>query len=490
LCAPIDEDENRMTTTPALDAFQLDTLDFLDRAHGRAIVADPMGARKTGTVLAWLDRQADVQRTLVVAPSAVHGHWEREAARFAPTTSVIRQPTGKAARLDAIERLGNPYVGYPALYVTTYEGMKLEQHQLERAGFDCVVFDEGHKLKGRTTQVALCANSFAKLVPRIIIVTGTPVMNHAQELWEYLHLVAPDVYSLRGASRYSEWAEKHFEISVEKFRNARWPVKIVKDFLPGHEQIVRNTIAPFFIQRDLSEMFPGEAWIVEPEHVEIEVELSAAERKLYDNLVKFKWGLAGSTEIVTHNALDLTTRLTQITSDWDGLSEEKLHVSTKVHAAVEVVADLVKQREEPVVVLCKYKSTVRNLTKLLLLKDVRALSYTGDDTSQVRDHAVQYFASGKIDVLVGTLDSLSEGVDGLQHRCSNVVLVDRHWTPAKNDQAIGRVRRSGQLKQVTVWHIFAANTIDATITAACLRKTNVIAMLKGRTLVDSLYGRV
>jgi hypothetical protein len=48
------------------------------------------------------------------------------------------------------------------------------------------------------------------------------------------------------------------------------------------------------------------------------------------------------------------------------------------------------------------------------------------------------------------------------------------------DRAGARVRRSGQLKLVTVYHVFAENTIDATITAACLRKTRVIAMLKGR----------
>ena len=45
-----------MTTAPALDTFQHESLDFLDHARGRAVLADPMGARKTGTTLSWLAR--------------------------------------------------------------------------------------------------------------------------------------------------------------------------------------------------------------------------------------------------------------------------------------------------------------------------------------------------------------------------------------------------------------------------------------------------
>jgi SNF2 family DNA or RNA helicase len=121
---------------------------------------------------------------------------------------------------------------------------------------------------------------------------------------------------------------------------------------------------------------------------------------------------------------------------------------------------------------------------------VAAASYTGDLDADEADERVQKFGAKQLDVLVGTLDAMGEGVDGLQHRCANVVMHDRFWTSAKNDQAVGRVRRSGQLRLVTVHHVFAEATVDATITAACLRKTNVINLLKGRPLVDAIYGRV
>lgn len=445
-----------------------------------------MGARKTGTVLAWL--QAERASTLVVAPSCVHGHWAREAARFYPDATVLKVSgtSTKKKRLDLLEQflLDDNLNPQAFIYITTYESMKADQHELHKAPFDAVVFDEGHRLKGRRTQVALCANDIIKRRKHVILATGTPVVNHASELWQYLHMLAPSVYPA-----FWKWADKHFFISIEQFPGNRFPTRVIKGYRPGQEEVVRNQIEPFFIQRPIEELFPGAAWVVEPEHIEIEVELSPAERRAYDTLVKHKWTKVGATEVTTQNALDLSTRLQQFTSEW-GTIDADVEEGTKVKAAADLVLDLL-EREEKVVVFAKYKATVHRLI-VALNKTNRAyaVTFTGDKTAQERENAAGQFIIGRANVLVGTLDSLSEGVDGLQHASHTAVMVDRHWTPAKNDQAIGRLRRSGQLSPVQVYHVFAKDTIDATITAACLCKTNVIESLRGRPLVDALYGRV
>lgn len=463
-----------------LDDFQRDTLRFLDHASGRAVVADPMGARKTGTILAWLEQSDDVNRVLVVAPSSVHGHWGREAERFASDFDVLHGSGSKAKRGKALDDV---QCHAHSIYVTTYESMKQDQHAIEKAQFDTVVFDEGHRLKGRRTQVALCANRVTKKPAHLILATGTPVLNHAAELWQYLHMIAPKVYTA-----FWTWAEQHYKVEVAYFRGNSFPTRIIHEFRDGHEEIVRNQIAPFFIQRDLADLFPGQPWIEEPEHVELPVELSPAERKLYDGLVKNKWAVSGAREIITKNSLDLTTRLTQISSDWGTLVPDE-EMGSKGKATVELCLDLL-ERDEPVLIFAKYKATVKRIQQALQAKHVKALDYHGDLNADDRDATVTMFRQGHLDVIVGTLDSLSEGVDGLQELCANVIMVDRHWTPAKNDQAIGRLRRSGQLRKVTVYHVFAENTIDQTITAACLRKTNVIQLLKGKPLIDAIYGRV
>lgn len=458
-----------------LDSFQLDTLDFLDKASGRAVIADPMGARKTGTTLAWLQR-SDAERVLIVAPSAVHRHWEREAARFASHFEVCTPKNGKSSkdnRYRAIERTKHQ----PSIYITTYEAHKLDQDVLLTAGFDTIVYDEGHRLKGRRTQVALAANDFAKATKHCIILTGTPVLNHASELWQYLHMMAPKEYR-----SFWRWTEDYFHITYARFQGRQGPeTKIIGKLKTALEQELRDEIAPWFLQRDLSELFPDAAWIEEPEHVAIECRLSNHERKVYDNLVKHKWGITSTGhEITTQNPLDLSTRLQQISSDW-GTLDDQLTLGSKSGAAVELIADLI-ERDEPVVVFAKYKATVARIVESLRKRHVNAVEY-------ITDAEVQSFRTGSHDVLVGTLAGLSEGVDGLQSRCSTVVMVDRHWTAAKNDQAIGRVKRSGQERKVTVYHVYAEDTIDTTVVKACLDKVNVIQVLRDKPLIDAIYGR-
>lgn len=464
---------------PALDKFQLDTLAFLDNAGGRAVVADPMGARKTGTVLAWCER-ADVERVLIIAPASVHGHWAREAARFAPKFEHVERGRGdKDHRAQALEIAA---LCSPSIYITTYESAKLDQRVIEKAGFDCVVFDEGHKLKGRRTQVALMANALAK-TQHCIIVTGTPVLNHAAELWQYLHMLRPKDYRA-----FWTWVLENFRVEERRFRGNRFPTRIIHDWKPGRLVRVQEQVGTYFIQRDIKDLFPNAAWIDEAEHVSVNVELSPGERKAYDQLVKHHWTEIEGREIVTGGALDLTTRLGQLISSWTALGAEK--AGSKVLAAAELIQNLV-ERDERVLVLVKYKETMEVLMSALLAKKLSTVVYYGDLSQDVRDRNLAAFCStaeSHPDVMIGTLDSLSEGVDGMQHVASNIVMLDRHWVPAKNDQAIGRLRRSGQLKRVTVYHVFAEGTIDETITAACLRKQNVVELLRDQSLTLALYG--
>jgi SNF2 family DNA or RNA helicase len=460
-----------------LDQFQLYTLAFLDKAGGRAVIADPMGSRKTGTILTWLS-SAPCGRVLVVAPTSVHRHWAREAERFYPEATVA---IGQGAKRH--KALTEVMTGAHPLYITTYESHKLDQDDL-LGQFDTVVYDEAHRLKGRTTQVAKIANYFARNCRNVICATGTPVLNHASELWQYLHMLAPKEYPA-----FWKWVDEHFEIEFAHFQGRMGPeTKIIKGIKPSMEVALREQIAPYFLQRDIAELYPDAAWIAEPEHVRIEVKLNPMERKAYDNLVMRSWAITDNgVEITTSNAAVLNTRLEQMATEW-GTLDDQLTIGSKSKTAVELVTDLL-ERDEPVVVFCKYKQSVARIVDALRKRHVKAAAYTGDLTADLRDAAVQDFRTGKTDVLVGTLAALSEGVDGLQDRCSTIVMVDRWWTPGPNDQAIGRVRRSGQAKAVTVYHVFAEDTVDANVVQACLDKVNVIQVLRDKPLIDFIYGR-
>jgi len=139
---------------------------------------------------------------------------------------------------------------------------------------------------------------------------------------------------------------------------------------------------------------------------------------------------------------------------------------SKVKATAQLISDLAPER---VVVLCAYKATVRALAKLV---GEDATIYTGDENDEQRQAALANFIGGWNPVLIGTLAALGEGVDGLQI-ARHLVLVDRDWTPARNDQAVGRLRRSGQAGDVVVYHIVVNGSTDQQVALALRDKRDV-----------------
>jgi superfamily II DNA or RNA helicase len=68
--------------------------------------------------------------------------------------------------------------------------------------------------------------------------------------------------------------------------------------------------------------------------------------------------------------------------------------------------------------------------------------YVGDTDALAREEVKKQFIAGEIDVLIGSR-AISVGVDGLQQRCDQLILLSLPWTHAGYAQVVGRVYRQG-----------------------------------------------
>lgn len=468
-----------------LDQFQIDAIDSL-AAWGRGILGDRMGLRKTATSLAWLEALSVTgpHRVLFVVPGNVVSHWIKEADEWFPGIVMVNGQGTRDKRRDRLSQVAYTS-GANVGYVTTYGALREDDFYLQAARFDVIVFDEAHRLKGRTTQVAKAAKMVTKDVPHLLFVTGTKVLNGAEELWFYLHLLDRQKYR-----SFWTWAHEHFHVTLTTFNGKlAQSARIIGKIRDGHEELLRQELAGVLIERELTDVFSveDEPWIAEPEWTTIDVELSPKERKLYKELVEHEWAVTpGGTTITSANKLALTTRLRQLSSDWGNLDAE-LEAGAKVKAAVELIEDLVQRK--PVVVFATYKATVHQLVSMLRKRGISTVAYTGDETQSERDDAVRHLGQ-KYRVIVGTFGSMREGVDGLQHHTNQVVMLDLDWVYELNMQAIGRVRRSGATEQTQVFVLYATDTMDVSVVDANLRKMNVDRALKGRKLADVVFGKL
>jgi superfamily II DNA or RNA helicase len=144
---------------------------------------------------------------------------------------------------------------------------------------------------------------------------------------------------------------------------------------------------------------------------------------------------------------------------------------SKVRAAAELAADL-----EPaqVVVLTWSRSAAEAVSSLVGGEFIH-----GGVPTDERKRILDSFKTGGLRVLSGTLATLGEGLDGMQV-AHHMIRLDRDWTPARNEQGLARIRRSGQASEVIFcWDITAADTLDAVVERALRAKEDVLeAVLK------------
>lgn len=107
----------------------------------------------------------------------------------------------------------------------------------------------------------------------------------------------------------------------------------------------------------------------------------------------------------------------------------------------------------------------------------------GGVTGKQRQAAIDDLASGKATVGAFTLMAGGMGIDTLQNTISDVLITERWFVPAIEEQAIDRVHRSGQKNSVTAWYLTVENTMDEIMRDILAEKQKIIdAAVDGKVI--------
>ncbi len=127
------------------------------------------------------------------------------------------------------------------------------------------------------------------------------------------------------------------------------------------------------------------------------------------------------------------------------------------------VAEYVKmilENGEPVV-LAGWHREVYSIW-LTELAQYNPVMYTGTESPTQKEQAKMAFVNGETNLFIISLRS-GIGLDGLQHRCSMMVIGELDWSPKVLDQLAGRIDRDGQQDQVTVVYLVSEYGSDPLI---------------------------
>ncbi|KAL9237912.1 hypothetical protein vseg_012405 [Gypsophila vaccaria] len=145
--------------------------------------------------------------------------------------------------------------------------------------------------------------------------------------------------------------------------------------------------------------------------------------------------------------------------------------STKISSKVSVLLKLLSESKDKSgqvksVVFSQFCKMLLLLEEPLKAAGFKTLRIDGSMTAKKRAQVIETFGSSELDSPTILLASLKASGTGINLTAASVVyLLEPWWNPATEEQAMDRVHRIGQKKEVTVVRIIAKDTIEERVLA-------------------------
>ncbi len=440
-------------------------LQFLDGAGIGGCLALDMGLGKTPTVLAHLLATAGDAPTLVIAPAAVVSNWASEAARFAPTLRVVVHHGANRASDDEIAT----EVANADIVITTYGTAVRDVDALAAVHWSHMVLDEAQAIKNPTSDTA---QQLRKIHARTrIALTGTPIENGLGDLWAILDftnpgLVGPRPQFIANLSREGEPARAAAEDALRALNGIL---------------VFRRTKAEPAIAAELPDR------IDELDHCAMTPEQIGLYQAALDKLV-LAADLPEGEEPRKGQILAAITALKQICNHPAAYEDDGRPLAGRSGklARLEEIVDSVFAAGERVLVFTHFAEWGQRLAEHLTERTGTPVAcYHGGLSRIARDKLIEEFQTG---VGPGALVlSLKAGGTGLNLTAANhVVLYDRWWNPAVEDQARDRAWRIGQTHTVIAHRLVCPGTVDERVEEVVAGKRRIanLVLPKSSSIAD------
>ena len=416
------------------------------------ILADDMGLGKTvqmlSALLAAVRTEKEKKPSIIVSPTSLTYNWLSECARFTPALSVMLITGGQAARAEQIEALKGENA--PDVVITSYPLIRRDIALMRDIPFRFAVLDEAQQIKNVQSVGAHAVKQLT--ADTRVALTGTPMENHAGELWSLFDFVLPG-YLPRYGDFLRRWGEG---------QNA---------------DDLRRRIRPFLMRRVKEDVLREL-----PEKLETVVmaDLPPEQRRVYDaallqkrervNALLRERGMAkGRAEV-----LSAITELRQICCHPALCLPDYAGLSGKMELLMDILPGALAAGRRALV-FSQFTSMLHLIEKRLSQAGIPYLYLDGETPAAQRLDLTRRFNDGETDVF---LISLKAGGTGLNLTGADLVIhYDPWWNPTAEEQATGRAHRIGQTKKVEVLRLVVHNSIEEQVLRMSARKRRLFDQL-------------
>ncbi|XP_075420286.1 DNA excision repair protein ERCC-6 isoform X2 [Tenrec ecaudatus] len=443
------------------------------------ILGDEMGLGKTIQIIAFLAglsyskirtrgsnyRFEGLGPTIIVCPTTVMHQWVKEFHTWWPPFRVaVLHDTGSCAHK---KKLIGDIAHYHGILITSYSYIRLMQDNISRHDWHYVILDEGHKIRNPNAAITLACKQFR--TPHRLILSGSPMQNNLRELWSLFDFVFPG--KLGTLPVFME--QFSVPITMGGYSNAS-PVQVKTAYKCAC--VLRDTINPYLLRRMKSDVKMSLSLPDKNEQV-LFCRLTDEQHKVYQTFIDSKEVyriLNGEMQIFS----GLTT-LRKICNHPDlfsggprnpgGLPDDELKEDQfgywKRSGKMIVVESLLKiwhKQGQRVLLFSQSRQMLDIFEVFLRTQKYSYLKMDGMTTIASRQPLITRY-NEDTSIFVFLLTTRVGGLGVNLTGANRVIIYDPDWNPSTDTQARERAWRIGQKKQVTVYRLLTAGTIEEKI---------------------------
>ncbi|XP_018430292.1 PREDICTED: DNA excision repair protein ERCC-6 [Nanorana parkeri] len=445
------------------------------------ILGDEMGLGKTIQIIAFLAglsysrirtrgsdyRYEGLGPSIIVCPATVMHQWVKEFHAWWPQLRVaILHETGSFAgkKVKLIGEIGESR----GILITSYSNMRLVQEDLQKYNWHYIILDEGHKIRNPNAAVTLACKQFR--TPHRIILSGSPMQNNLRELWSLFDFVFPG--KLGTLPVFME--QFSVPITMGGYANAS-PVQVKTAYKCAC--VLRDTINPYLLRRMKADVKMSLSLPDKNEQV-LFCRLTDEQRQVYQTFIDSKEvygilngdmqvfpGLIALRKICNHP--DLFTggpKILKGTRDED-LAEGEEFGYWKRSGKLTVVEALLKiwhRQGHKALLFTQSRQMLQILEVFLMSMGYSYLKMDGTTTIASRQPLITKY-NEDTSIFVFLLTTRVGGLGVNLTGANRVIIYDPDWNPSTDLQARERAWRIGQKKEVTVYRLLTAGSIEEKI---------------------------
>ncbi|EHY65065.1 uncharacterized protein NESG_00378 [Nematocida ausubeli] len=466
------KEQPRSVSYGLLREYQLKGVEWMVSLYNNnlnGILADEMGLGKTVQAIVFicyiLEKKQETDPFLVIVPLSTFSNWQSEFSRWAPSIRVLSYKGDPTHRKDLKKETSE---GKYDVLLTTFEYIIKDKNFLSKTNWLYTIVDEGHRMKNSGSRLCVVMNTYYKSRYRLLL-TGTPLQNSLPELWSLLNFVLPKIFCSGGS--FDEWFNAPLMHVGEKIElNEEEELLIIKR--------LHKVLRPFLLRRLKKDVEAGL-----PDKVEtiIKCGMSHLQRSLYNEVRSTTLKKNDSVKKLNNTIMQLR-KICNHPFVFDAVEDfvNPLKINNellyKVSGKFELLRRMLyKLRATGHKVLMFFQMTqiMTIMEDMLVMEGFKYLRLDGAVKSEERASLISSFNDPTSGYPVFLLSTRAGGLGLNLQIADTVIIFDSDWNPHADQQAQDRAHRIGQTKEVRIYRLITADTVEEYILEKANHKLHV-----------------